>query len=124
MNPLTPESVLSALSGRIGAANGITARQLAAELTGRVDASDERHLRQVIEQLRREGQPICAHPHTGYHVAASANELDRTCDYLLARAMTSLSQIGALKRVAIPDLRGQLRMPLLPPCGEPHESHE
>jgi hypothetical protein len=109
---ITLDTVLHALQYRLGAANGITARDLAYQVTGRVSPADQRRLRQVIEQLRRQGHPICAHPHTGYHLAANPSELEQTCEFLLHRAMCSLEQIGALKRVAIPDLRGQLGLPL------------
>jgi hypothetical protein len=112
LDPIRPDAVLAALATRRGAANGITARDLAFVLTGRVCAADERRLRTAIEHLRRQGEPICAHPSTGYHLAANPSEMDRTCEFLLGRAMSSLEQISAIKRVALPDLRGQLHMPL------------
>ncbi|ASK91076.1 hypothetical protein KWH04_01025 [Xanthomonas campestris pv. trichodesmae] len=119
---LSPDSVLSALQGRRGAANGITARDLVFVITLRVSAADERRLRQIIEKLRRDGHPICAHPAFGYHLAADANELDRACSFLLGRAMTSLQQISAMKRVALPDLYGQLG--LKPPITDKETDHE
>lgn len=105
---LTPDTVLSALQGRRGAANGITARDLVFVLTGRVNAADERRLRQIIEKLRTDGHPICAHPQLGYHFASSPAELDAACAYLLARVNTSVRQVAAMRRVAMPDLYGQL----------------
>ena len=104
---LTPETVLSALQERRGAANGITARDLVYVITGRVHAADERRLRTIIEKLRRDGHPICAHPSLGYHWAATASELDAAVGFLVNRAMTSLAQASAMKRVALPDLHGQ-----------------
>ena len=68
-------------------------------------------LRHVIEHLRREGHAICGHPSTGYYIAANEAELDRTCNYLYDRALCSLEQIARMKRVAMPDIRGQLRLP-------------
>jgi hypothetical protein len=115
---LTPETVLQQLQGRIGAANGITARDLVYHLTWLHNPADERRLRQVIEQLRRQGHPICGHPQTGYHLAANPVELDRTCEFLFGRALSSLEQISALKKIALPDLRGQLGLPL--PQEAPH----
>jgi hypothetical protein len=44
-------------------------------------------------------------------LAATEEELNRTCLYLHDRAMTSLRQVAAMKRVSLPDLRGQLRLP-------------
>jgi hypothetical protein len=108
---LSPATVLSALQARHGAANGITARDLVYVITGRVNAADERRLRQIIEKLRNDGHPICAHPALGYHFAATPGELDRACQFLVTRAMTSLRQVAALKRIAVPDLYGQLGLP-------------
>jgi hypothetical protein len=118
---LTPEAVLTQLQGRRGAVNGITARDLVYLITQRVSAADERRLRQIVEKLRRDGHPICAHPALGYHFAADASELDRACSFLLGRAMTSLQQISAMKRVALPDLYGQLG---LPQPNDNEDSHE
>lgn len=104
---LSPDTVLAQLQGRRGGANGITARDLVYVLTSRVSAADERRLRQIIEKLRRDGHPICAHPALGYHWASSPSELDDTITFLIRRAMTSLEQASAMKRVALPDLYGQ-----------------
>jgi hypothetical protein len=109
---LTPSTVLDALRDCVGAGNGKSASDLVAAVTGRRCAADERRLRQVIEALRLAGHPICADPAHGYHLAANDDELDATCLFLYGRAMTSLRQISALKRVATPDLRGQLRLPV------------
>lgn len=124
-DPITVETVLAALRDRVGRARGVTAQTLALQLTGRINACDQRRLRQVIEALRRAGHSICAHPATGYFSAGCDADVDDTCEFLYARAMTSLQQISAMKRVALPDLRGQLGLPLkhpaddddeLPPC--------
>lgn len=109
---ITPDTVLAALRPRIGAANGITAAALAFQLTARRTEADERRLRQVVEHLRRQGHEICAHPTVGYFMAANAADVERTCLFLVARAMTSLTQAAALRRRAVPDLYGQLGLPL------------
>lgn len=105
-------SVLGALRGRVGEANGCTARELVLAISGRLSTADERRLRKVIEALRMAGHPICGHPATGYFFAANAAELDRTCEFMFARSMTSLRQVSAMRRVTLPDLRGQLGLPL------------
>jgi hypothetical protein len=109
---LTPEIVLDALSDREGAENGISARDLVRSICGVATANGERKLRQVIEALRTAGHRVAAHPSTGYFLARTDAELDATCEFLLSRAMTSLRQVAQLRRVALPDLRGQLSMPL------------
>lgn len=108
---VTPDTVLHALVRRVGPANGITAAALAQEITGRLNAADERRLRQVIEQLRLEGHAICATPEAGYHVAANAEDLNRTCVFLVKRLVSTARQVAAMKRVALPDLYGQLGLP-------------
>lgn len=108
---ITPETVLHALVQRLGPANGVNAGDLAAEITGRHSAADERRLRQVIEQLRLDGHPICATPEAGYHLAADAQDLNRTCVFLMKRLVTTARQVAAMKRVAMPDFYGQLGLP-------------
>ncbi len=111
----TEDAVLAALVHHTGEANGITARDLTLEVAGIfATTADERRLRTVIEQLRRDGHPICGHPATGYFHASSEAELLRTCEFLYSRAMTSMAQIAAMRRVSIPDFRGQLRLPAMP----------
>lgn len=109
---LTPSLVLNVLGDHAGAGNGITARDLVRKCCGVSTAAGERRLRSVIEQLRLAGHPIAATPAEGYFLAEADAELDATCEFLYARAMTSLSQVAAMKRVALPDLRGQLRLRL------------
>lgn len=84
---LTPTLVLDVLGDHAGEANGINARDLVRKVCGISTAGGERRLRLDAE-------------------------LDGTCEFLYARAMTSLTQIATLKRVALPDLRGQLRLRL------------
>jgi len=115
---MTPDAVLAALP--IGESNGCTAEQLVLAITGRRSDADQRRLRQVIEALRTAGHRVCAHPAHGYFLAANDDELDRCCSFLLDRAMTSLRQVSAMRRVALPDLRGQLGLPL-EKTDEPHE---
>lgn len=107
---MTRDQVLWALTPHTGKDNGVRARDLVREICGETDAAQERQLRHLIEALRREGQHICGHPATGYYIAASEDELMGTCLYLYHRAMTTLSQIAAMRRVSLPDLKGQLRI--------------
>ena len=110
---ITPHTVLAALASCIGPANGLTVRQLASKLVGgHPTAGDERLLRHVIVKLRRDGHPICATPDEGYHHAANADDLQRTCIHLTQRAVTGLAQVAAMQRVALPDLYGQLGLPV------------
>mgnify|MGYP001166038260 CR=1 FL=1 len=118
---LTPSTVLDALRDCVGSARGRSASDLVASITGRRCPADERRLRQGVEALRPAGHRVCADPAHGYRLAADDAEpaadgldglLHSTCLFLYGRAMTSLRQVSAMKRVALPDLRGQLRLPI------------
>ena len=74
--------------------------------------SHHRQLRTVVNQLRKEGNQICSSPTGGYFIAKSEEELLECCEFLHARAMDSLEQIAAMKRVAVPNLRKQLKLPI------------
>lgn len=109
---ITADQVLTVLSNHIGKDNGIHVRELVQALTGQVFTNGpmERKLRLIVAELRMEGHHICAHPQLGYFMAATADELEDTCDFLYERAMTSLVQISRMKQVSLPDLRGQLHL--------------
>jgi len=104
--------VLGVLGGHVGMRNGIHADRLVAKVTGKPerDPFGERLVRHAIEELRKEGFHICGTPASGYYLAANDDELEHTCAFLYARAMTSLKQISMMKKVALPDLRGQLKL--------------
>jgi biotin operon repressor len=104
--PVTRDDVIAVLQTHIGADAGITAEALAVEL-----AILPRQVRGFISELRREGYAICAHPSTGYYVAQAAEEIERTCAFLRARAMHSLELESRLRRIPLPELLGQLRVP-------------
>lgn len=113
----TPDRLLEVLSRHVGKPSGVTIGQLVDELTGlqaltaTERGSYERELRELVVKLRLEGHHICAHPSSGYHMAATPDELESACLFLYERAMTSLAQVAAMKRVSLPDLRGQLHLP-------------
>ena len=120
---ITPEAVLDALKRRIGKANGITATALVIYLVEDASAAAERKLRACIEHLRSQGHPVCATPGDGYFMAANDEELKETCEFLRGRALTSLRQENAMRRIALPELAGQLGLLPVTNQGEVHE-HE
>lgn len=116
---ITPQSVYDAVTKRIGPANGATVRELATEILGRPStAGDERQLREAIVQLRMEGHAICATPGEGYHRAADAQDLQRTCIHLAKRSATGFRQVAAMNGKAMPDFYGQLGLPAVNDDGE------
>lgn len=105
--------LLQVLQGHIGMGNGATAERLCREIgalpNGPVTCSP-RHLRKLVHELReKEGHHIGAHPARGYFIAETPEELDVCCEFLRARAMTSLKDIAAMRRMSLPELMGQLR---------------
>ena len=69
-----------------GAANGRSVETLAFMLD-----TTPRAVRKLREELIDEGVPVCAHPTTGYYIAATWEEVEATYDWLRSRAMHSLS---------------------------------
>lgn len=109
---ITASAVLAVLQHHIGRDNGIHVRDLVQRITGQ-PATDapERRVREIITELRMDGQHVCGYPSAGYYMAATPEELEATCEFLFGRAMTGLQQISRMKNVSLPDLRGQLHLP-------------
>lgn len=102
----TTNQLLAVLSRHIGKGNGVGVKALAVQL----DAT-ERHTRKLISDLRNDGHAICGTPKDGYYIAANADEMQHTCDFLRSRAMHSLVMEARLKKIPLVDLLGQLRLP-------------
>lgn len=110
-NNISRDALLVALRDHIGRANGVTGTALAREVIGEEPTrGDERIVRRLVVELRREGHHVCAHPASGYYLAESPEELADTIAFLRDRAMSSLEQIAAMKRVSVPDLFGQFKL--------------
>lgn len=109
---ITRDQVLEVLSRHIGAGRGVHIPELVHEITGsiRPDPVAERRVRQCISDLREEGVAVCGHPSTGYHIAESAEELERCCEFLRARALHSLVLESRLRKIPLPELLGQLKI--------------
>lgn len=105
--PLADRVRTELLLSHVGRARGITGRALAQAVR-----APEREVRHAITELREAGEPICAHPGTGYFLAQTAEELDMACAFLRSRALHSLALESKLRKVPLPDLVGQLQMNL------------
>jgi len=82
---------------------------LRAQLTQRLGVH-ERTLRDLISSARDDGVAIVGTPETGYYIAVTSDELEECCRFLRARAMHSLQIEARLRKIALPDLLGQLRV--------------
>lgn len=98
-------AVLDVLSRHVGAAAGISVRELATEAR-----LTEREVRREVSALREDGIPVCGHPRTGYFIARHADELETTVEYLKSRALHSLRLASRLTKIPLVDLVGQLKL--------------
>jgi hypothetical protein len=103
---VTKHQLLVLLQRHEGAGQGIGAQALA-ELLG----CNKRHVRDLVTELRMDSVAVCGHPSTGYFIAVTPEELERTCRFLRDRAMTSLVLESKLRGLPLADLLGQLRLP-------------
>lgn len=101
--PATTTDLLNALARHQGAGHGVHADVLAARLH-----ITPRQLRKLIAAAREDGIAICGTPRAGYHIAATADELEAACEFLRRRALHSLRSLSRMQRVAMPVLLGQL----------------
>lgn len=102
----TGDQLLSLLSRHIGKDSGIGVERLAVLM-----GSSPRHVRKLVSELRETGHAVCGTPTDGYYIAATAEELQHTCDFLRSRAMHSLTLESRLKKIPLADLIGQLHLP-------------
>jgi biotin operon repressor len=103
---MSSASLLAILAAHVGRDNGIPVDAIAK----RMDLQ-ARQVRTHVSALRAEGVAVCGTPETGYFIAATAEELDETCQFLRHRAMHSLQLESRLRNIPMPDLLGQLHVP-------------
>jgi len=105
MNTTSKHHLSTYLQLHIGKDGGITAAAIAVVL-----GCNERQVRLMVTELRKDGVAVCGHPMSGYFIAATPEELEETCAFLRSRAMHSLVLESKLRHVPLPDLLGQLRL--------------
>lgn len=104
--PATWYDLVTVLSRHVSRERGVGVRELARDLD-----CPERRVRELVTRARAEGVAICGHPRTGYYVASEPADIEHTCRFLRARAMRSLALEARLRRIPLPDLLGQLKLP-------------
>jgi len=116
------QRVLEVLARHVGKAHAIPMSELTSavqrcQVTPSRRYNESRIVRSVVEQLRREGNPI-AHFNGrggGYFLAANEGELADTARWFRQRAMSAFRQEAALKRISLTDLLEQLHLDLATP---------
>jgi hypothetical protein len=110
------ERLMLVLARHVGRENCISAAELYRKAFRRPcqDAiNDTREMRLLIMALRRRGEPICSVSdkyNPGYYLAVAWEEMEAFCRRLERRGLASLAQVAKLRRLALPDLLGQLRL--------------
>lgn len=111
-------SLMVILSRHVGRENAVGMDELYERVFGepvRHKINDTRHLRTLITELRRRGVPIAATSTAqggGYYLARATSELEEYCQKLRSRAMHSLVTESKLRKIALPELLGQMQMSL------------
>lgn len=101
----TMHDLVAVLQRHIGAGAGMSVEQLAFALF-----VTPREVRKLVSRAREEGIAICAHPKTGYYIASTAEDLERTCAFLRSRAMHSLVLEARLRKTSLAELLGQIKL--------------
>ncbi|MEW6314322.1 MAG: hypothetical protein AB1513_09835 [Pseudomonadota bacterium] len=102
---MTKDDLLALLSQHIGAENGLPAQCFAVML-----GIHERQIRKFVTELRENGVAVCGTPQDGYFIAATAEELEATCQFLRSRSMHTLRLEACMRKLPMPDLIGQLKL--------------
>lgn len=87
---VTTAALQSAL--KRGAGNGQSVETLA-----RLLDTTPRAVRRLTDELIEEGTPVCAHPSTGYYIAATQEEVDGVAEFLRQRGLHSLAKAKGLR---------------------------
>ena len=118
--------VLMAMTNHIGAANCIGMGELYEKCFGKAwthRINDTRKLRQIITEIRRDGGKICSavsHTGGGYYIPSVGSELSDYCRRIRARALRALRMEANLRKIALPELLGQLQTEFGATGGGPH----
>ncbi len=106
--------LIKALADHVGQANAIGMGELYQQVFGRpVDhrINDTRNLRELITRLRREGMRICSNSDQhggGYYLASAVSEMEDYLRRLRKQGLKKLAQEANLRKIALPELLGQI----------------
>ncbi len=84
--------------------------------------NDTRMLRNLITEMRRDGQPVMSSTSSGsggYWIAASSTEIAEYCNRHKTSALKSLAHIARIKKVSLAEYLGQMQLELEAGDAEP-----
>lgn len=112
------DNVRAILLHHVGADNAIRMVDLFAQATGEVVVPGKRYdqtriIRSIINQLRAEHFPVCAHD-AGYYLPRVWRDIEPTIRKLESRAIASFRVAANLRRCSVQDLlrHYQLKLPM------------
>jgi hypothetical protein len=114
----TKYHLMAVLSRHVGRANAIGMEELFREVFGEIPKNkinDTRRIRKLVEDMRREGLPICAvtdNDNSGYYLAAAGSELKDFCNRIRKRALKLLAMEAKLRKQTLPKLLGEIALTL------------
>jgi len=110
---ITDKLVRDYLEGRCrGRANALHGREVIEGIVGYTSVSLERDLSEIVKRLRDRGFPVCSDSSNGYWWGVDPSDVAGTISFLWRRAMHSLRQVTKLRKIAMPDVSGQIRLPV------------
>lgn len=110
--------IMMELMKHVGKNNIISMSELHLRVFGEVAnniINDTRQIRKIVEELRREGLPICSlkgKNNAGYYIASAGSELKDYCDRIRRQALRQLAIEAKLRKMTLPQLLGEIRLNL------------
>ena len=131
MSDREENKLLKTLSAHHGRARAISMHALHQAVFGSPiedKINGTRRLRKIVTGLRREGIPICSVSDKdggGYFLASAGSDLEDHCRRLRAQALRKLAIEAKLRKMALPELLGQISVALArPDAGSPEGGAE
>jgi hypothetical protein len=110
--------LLQVLAMHVGREHAIDMGELYTRVFGKAinhKINESRDLRRLVTALRRKGIPIGSTSKRdggGYYLVRASSELDEYCSALRQRALRALVMEARLRKIALPELLGQMQMNL------------
>ena len=107
-------TILQIIEPRQGRENAISRASLveAVNLDRPLFPVHERRIREVIKHLQSQHAVRIGSCHFGYYMVQTAEELEEVCKYYDGYALSSLHVSARLRKIALPELLGQLWLKL------------